>query len=411
MFKDQLNVMRMLSRRGWGPATRAGLIAALVPFLMVQTARADVHVVTNQYNDIEADGNWIGSVAAGEHQEWTFTITEERLQVLEITNIQPAGASLNVSFDAEDLGTVTGEGKVGASLAAGSHTVTVTNPGDSTVEYYLYLGNVSLSVSPATRTVASSGGTATFSVTANNSQILFGVTVFYTGPFAATFPPSFSEGVPFDIDITVPAAAAAGTTTFTLSATGTFCNNLLCTCVAFPPCPTHTVNVTGTIIKLTDPHLPLEAKLDALEVKADSIEAKLDASLDTTVSSRASQTSVDVREGKADALEVKLDALEVKADSIEAKVDQIERKVLEAALVGDDLYPLLATPVTVDAQGKLEEVLAVVQRSIANFNAMGLETADAQEKFEVCQDLVAAGIFVEAVEHCSEAMQALMGDD
>ena len=197
MFKQLHNVMRMPSPRGWGAATCAGLIAVLVPFLMVQTARADDHVITNQYNNIEADGNWTGSVAAGGHQEWTFTITEERLQVLRITNIQPAGDSLDVSLDAQDLGTATGEGKAGASLAAGSHTVTVSNPGDSTVQYDLYLGNVSLSLSPTTRTVASGGGTATFSITANNSQILFGLTLNYPGsnPFPGSFPGSAAISV------------------------------------------------------------------------------------------------------------------------------------------------------------------------------------------------------------------------
>ncbi|MCZ6867082.1 MAG: FG-GAP repeat protein, partial [Chloroflexi bacterium] len=71
-----------------------------------------------------------------------------------------------------------------------------------------------------------------------------------------------------------------------------------------------------------------------------------------------------------DAIEAKLDGLDL--DDLDKEVSQIERKVLEDALVRGDLYPLLATPVTVDSQGKLEEVLAVVGKSIVNFNAMGL---------------------------------------
>ena len=50
MFKDQLhNGMRMLSPRGWGAGHRAGLMAGLLLFVMVQTASARDEV-TNKNN-------------------------------------------------------------------------------------------------------------------------------------------------------------------------------------------------------------------------------------------------------------------------------------------------------------------------------------------------------------------------
>ncbi len=125
---------------------------------------------------------------------------------------------------------------------------------------------------------------------------------------------------------------------------------------------------------------------------------------------RQLKASLDAIEAKLDGLDLDdLDKLDL--DDLDKEVSQIERKVLEDALVRGDLYPLLATPVTVDSQGKLEEVLAVVGKSIDNFNAMGLATEDAQEEFEECEDLVASGKFVQAVEHCSEAMRELMEDN
>ena len=130
--------------------------------------------------------------------------------------------------------------------------------------------------------------------------------------------------------------------------------------------------------------------------------ASLDTSnLNVPVSSRASQASVN-------ALDAKLDSLNL---VVLEEIPRIERKVLEDALIRGDLYPLLATPVAIDPQGKLEEVLAVVGRSITNFNAMSLKTSDARRAFNTCNSLAASGRYVWAIQFCSEAMQQLMLDN
>ena len=95
----------------------------------------------------------------------------------------------------------------------------------------------------------------------------------------------------------------------------------------------------------------------------------------------------------------------------QATVDQVERKVLEDTLVRGAIYPLLATPVAVDPQGKLEEVVSVVRQSIANFDVMELDTEDAKDEFNRCLTLVDQGKFVRAVGHCAEAMQELIKDN
>jgi len=93
---------------------------------------------------------------------------------------------------------------------------------------------------------------------------------------------------------------------------------------------------------------------------------------------------------------------------LEPKLNQIERKIIENALVTEAIFPLMATPKTVDPQGLFEEVEAIVEKSIANFSELGLNVQNALEKFNEGQDLAAQLRFGAAVKKFSEAMRELI---
>ena len=137
---------------------------------------------------------------------------------------------------------------------------------------------------------------------------------------------------------------------------------------------------------------------------ADPLSAINDA-LEDLASQESVNVVIDSFEGLA--TQASLDAVEAKL----AELPQIERKVLEEALVSGKLYPLLATPRTIDESGKLEEVLAVVRTSIENFAAMGLSTSNAERDFDRCEDLAENRQYMRAVDRCSKAMQKLVNNN
>ena len=117
------------------------VITVLLMALTLGVAAASSHVISDQYIDVEPDGYWTAEVAAGGHQQWNFDLVEQRNHNTVIEIVEPADASLDVSIDGQHLGTVSVTGHFTVSLEAGSHAVTIDNPGDVPVQYEFYMGN------------------------------------------------------------------------------------------------------------------------------------------------------------------------------------------------------------------------------------------------------------------------------
>ena len=179
-----MNKLLRGSRTGGMPLRWLPMVVALSLLVALavgtpQTLSADRHAIDN---DVAADGTWPGQVAAEGAQNWTFTLAEARLQTIRVGDILPAGSGLNVSLDGQDLGTVTGEGILAFDLAAGAHTVTFANlPGQGTVQYTLYMGNVTISIQTSPLNVPAGGGTVTFQINMRNTQVLFDACASVTG--------------------------------------------------------------------------------------------------------------------------------------------------------------------------------------------------------------------------------------
>ena len=74
-------------------------VSALTPWM----ASGDDHLITDEYITVEPDGYWNAQVAAGGHQQWSFELPAPRTQNIRIEDIEPAGSSLEISLDGEDL--------------------------------------------------------------------------------------------------------------------------------------------------------------------------------------------------------------------------------------------------------------------------------------------------------------------
>ncbi len=116
------------------------VITVLLMALTLGVAAGSSHVNTGEYIDVEPDGYWDAEVAAGGHQQWNFDLPAQRDHNLVIKIEDPAGASLGVSIDGQDLGTVSVAGHFTVSLEAGSHAVTINNLGGVLVQYEFYMG-------------------------------------------------------------------------------------------------------------------------------------------------------------------------------------------------------------------------------------------------------------------------------
>lgn len=312
------------------------LIALIAVMLLIPgTTRAADHPITAVDNNVAADGNWTGQVAAGGAQNWTFTLSESREadeggQLVAITNLNPSTALLNVSIDGQELGTVGNDtGAAVIPLGAGVHTLTISNPGSAAVTYDLYLGHF-LSVGPVTpsaRSVpAGAPGSATYQWSVN-----CGVDFPFV-PFASltqlalvSVSPSPSPGF-----ITAVLTPGTGTNnalrTIGVNATATVPENTYTLTFRAKCAQTHfsfaqPFGFTSTITKSKTAKLFVTAE-HASQDSVDIIEDKLDVSLDDKVSSRASAADLATAEAKLDtaasgdtARDLAIAALEGKADT------------------------------------------------------------------------------------------------
>ena len=121
---------------------RGLVVTALLLALTVGVVGGASHVVTDKYNTVDPDGYWTAEVAAKEHQQWSFDLAEPRDHNIRVAIVGPADASLSVSINSTELGSVSDQGNFTVGLEAGTHKVTVNNPGDVPVLYDLYLGTI-----------------------------------------------------------------------------------------------------------------------------------------------------------------------------------------------------------------------------------------------------------------------------
>ena len=116
------------------------VITVLLMALTLGVAAGSSHVITGEYIDVGPDGYWDAEVAAGGHQQWNFDLAEQRNHNLVVIIEDPADASLSVLINGQDQGAFSMAGLITLNLGAGSHAVTINNPGQVPVQYEFYMG-------------------------------------------------------------------------------------------------------------------------------------------------------------------------------------------------------------------------------------------------------------------------------
>ncbi len=165
-------------------------------------ASGSSHVFTDEYMDVGPDGYWIAEVAAGEHQRWSFYLTESREHNILVEIDAPEGASLSVWIDGSELGTVSGVDLFTLNLEPGPHAVIINNPGEVPVRYQFYMGITLITLDLAIEkddggVSVVPGGTISYMLTITNITAVTGfgtgVVLTETVPDHTTFNPGSSS--------------------------------------------------------------------------------------------------------------------------------------------------------------------------------------------------------------------------